>query len=175
MLTHEKVVEQLPALALGALEEGEAAEVRLHLAACASRRAELAALKTVTGQLGLAVPQAALPAGLRSRLMERISARQPARPARSNLRGGNGWEICSAGRCPCGPWGWPPWPCWWFWRLIWCFRPVSESRCARLPGRQQRPPPMPPACWPMSTDGEYGSLVVDGIPDLDARGITSSG
>ena len=158
----------MPALALGALEEGEVAEVRLHLAACASCRAELAALKTVTGQLGLAVPQAAPPAGLRSQLMERVSARQPA---------------------PVGA----PQPAWWNWLGNLLRRPMPvwtlglaalalllvlaanlvfpaggrvALRTIALAGTAAAPDAT--GVLVISADGEYGSLVVDGLPDLDA-------
>ena len=60
--------------ALGALEGDEAREFEEHLAAgCAACAAELRELETLTGDLGLAAPEAEPPAGVRARLLSLIA------------------------------------------------------------------------------------------------------
>jgi anti-sigma factor ChrR (cupin superfamily) len=61
--------------ALGALEGDEAREFEEHVATgCAACEAELREFEAVAGNLGLAAPEAAPPAGVRARLLARISA-----------------------------------------------------------------------------------------------------
>jgi anti-sigma factor ChrR (cupin superfamily) len=60
--------------ALGALEGDEAREFEEHLlAGCAACEAKLREFETVTADLGLAVPEAAPPAGVRARLLALVS------------------------------------------------------------------------------------------------------
>jgi anti-sigma factor RsiW len=66
------VLEQLPAYALGSLDDDEAILVAKHLADCAACRAELHAYEAVADQLALTAPPAALPVDLKRRLMERV-------------------------------------------------------------------------------------------------------
>lgn len=61
---HERLREQLGAHALGALDDGERAEVEAHLRTCASCRAELAELLPLAGPLRHVDPDAAGPAGI---------------------------------------------------------------------------------------------------------------
>ena len=52
-MTHEELRDSLPALALGALDAGERAEVAAHVASCATCAAELVRLEEVTQGIGL--------------------------------------------------------------------------------------------------------------------------
>ena len=169
MLTHEEVMEQLPALALGALQENEAAEVRLHLAGCASCRAELAAFQGVTGRLGLAVPQVAPPAGLKSRLMERVGERQPAAAGARQPA----WleRLANLLRRPIPAWSLAGGAALALVLVLGVslLLPAGEQaplRTIALAGTAAAPDAT--GVLVISADGEYGSLVVDGLPDLDA-------
>ena len=74
MSDEHAVRDLLPGYALGILEDGEKNEVREHLAGCASCRAELASYRDVTGRMAAALPDRAPPAGLESRIMQKIAA-----------------------------------------------------------------------------------------------------
>ena len=66
-------VDLLPELALGVLSEADAAEVREHLAACASCTAEYREMERVAGLLPFGVEDVAPPPAIKAGLMERIS------------------------------------------------------------------------------------------------------
>lgn len=79
---HDEHVDNLiDAYALGALEPDEVAQVERHLETCDACRALLDAVRAVTSDLLLAVPQVAPPPALRGRILSRIhDEAQPARP-----------------------------------------------------------------------------------------------
>jgi hypothetical protein len=64
--------EQLAAYALGALEEGEAAEVRAHLLDCAECQAEYSGYNEVAAHLAERAPRRAPPPALRSRVLAAV-------------------------------------------------------------------------------------------------------
>lgn len=68
----EHVDNLIDAYALGALEPDEVARVERHLETCDACRALLDAVRAVTSDLLLAVPQAAPPPALRGRILSRI-------------------------------------------------------------------------------------------------------
>lgn len=78
----EHVVNLIDAYALGALEPDEVAHVEQHLETCDTCRALLDAVRAVTDELLLAVPDVAPPPALRGRILSRIheeaASRQPA-------------------------------------------------------------------------------------------------
>lgn len=82
MLDDVHVFDLLPAYAVGGLEAAERRQVEAHLAGCLICRAELRAFQTIAAQLALLSPDVAPPAGLKSRLTERLRA-HPA-PRRAN-------------------------------------------------------------------------------------------
>ena len=161
------VTEQLAAYALGCLDEAEARQVREHLAVCAECRAELAPYEAVTGALALAAPEVAPPARLRQQLVARIQ------PARRPAAGISWWESLSRLFRRSAP----------AWALaslvlivalvasnvLWLQagrgRPASEMRI--LPLRSTAAAPGATGMIVMSPDGEYGTLVVDGLPTLE--------
>ncbi len=75
----EHVDNLIDAYALGALEPDEVAHVERHLETCDACRALLDAVRAVTSDLLLAVPQVAPPPALRGRILSRI--RDEAQPA----------------------------------------------------------------------------------------------
>ena len=81
---HERLRDDLAAYALGALGEGEAADLQRHLEGCESCRARLQWLTPAIDVLPAAVPQESPPEALRERLMETVrdEAAPPARATR---------------------------------------------------------------------------------------------
>jgi anti-sigma-K factor RskA len=76
----------LAAHALGALDRDEAARVDRHVAGCARCREEVATYREVAGALGAAAPRAAMPAGLKERVLARAVTDLPATREHSTVR-----------------------------------------------------------------------------------------
>ena len=85
----EHPLEFLAELALGALTEGEAAEIEAHVVGCAECGAELAQMRRVARLLPFAVEDIAPAPSIKAGLLGRIAA-EP-RPIRSIPRSGPGW------------------------------------------------------------------------------------
>ena len=91
MSEHAEFRESVPAWLLGALDEDEADRVEGHVQDCVECQADVARLRPAAVAIGLASPVAAMPAGLRDRIVERArnrkevakveTVRRPARPA----------------------------------------------------------------------------------------------
>lgn len=171
-ITH--VTESIPAYALGALDEAETQEVCQHLEHCSACQAELSAYLLLVGQLASTVPQREPPLRLRATILRQAVAQaaqaQPARPA---------WKA-------------------WFSRslspvmglaglvvilvlaglnlLLW--QQIQHPPAAPVPTAVaasfrlvRLTPPQPgdaKGLLIISDDGEYGTLVVDGLKGLDA-------
>jgi anti-sigma-K factor RskA len=169
MSTDVHVTELVAAYALGCLEEEEARQVAEHIAACADCRAELAACEAVVGRLALAAPEATPPAGLKQRLLAQIEptrrsveVRQPWWEAVNALfrRNAPAWAMASlllvialiasnvlwlrARRSPLLPNG---------------MHVIALTSTGAAPGAS--------GSIVVSPDGEYGTLVVAGLPALD--------
>lgn len=71
-MTHDEIRSSLPALALGALDPAERAEVVAHLATCDECTAALALEERVVQGIGLAEPPVTPPAALRAKVLARI-------------------------------------------------------------------------------------------------------
>ena len=65
--------DDIPALALGALDPSEALHINTHLAQCPACRAETAAYRAVVGLLCYTIPPQEPPARLRERILSRIA------------------------------------------------------------------------------------------------------
>ncbi len=78
MSTEEHVFDQLPAYALGSLDEQEALHVTRHLEGCSICRAELTTYQAVTDQLGLGAPVIAPPASLRQKVLQAVTEQSQA-------------------------------------------------------------------------------------------------
>jgi len=88
---HELDCERLPecaAYVLGALDEPEAEALRVHLAECPACRAEVAQLQLVADLLAIGVPRAAVPEGLRARVVGTARAESELRGADRREAGG---------------------------------------------------------------------------------------
>jgi anti-sigma-K factor RskA len=166
------VIELLPAYALGCLDEEEAAEVSEHLAGCRACRAELHAYEAVAGRLALAAPDAVPADRVKRQLMQRIESAHPA-PAAPPRRAW--WDALAGlfGRAA---------PAWglaslilivalaagnvWLWRQT---RPRAQQVAEMLVVAMVPSEAAPGAHGTLviSSDGEYGSLVVENLPALD--------
>lgn len=164
------VIELLPAYALGCLDEGEAARVSEHLARCPDCRRELQGYQAVTGVLALAAPDALPPARLKRRLMRRLGPGSVPLPGlRQQLaallrRSAPAWSLAglilivalAAGN-------------------LWLWQRLGRATAANRAGNMQVVAMLSTDAAPeasgrlvVSAGGEYGTLVVDGLPVLDA-------
>jgi anti-sigma-K factor RskA len=161
----EHVVEDLAAYALGSLDKAEVARIAAHLRSCGHCRTELVAYQETVGALAYAVPQTQPAADLRSRLQDKVRMSQ--------------------GQVPLGHKNW--WSRWsrLFTRPIpaWSLGLVSLALLIVLGMFILQAPSTPEPLATvalvgtdhssnatglviLSADGEYGSLVVDGLPEL---------
>lgn len=171
MLNHEQVLEILPDYALDNLTEDDAVAVSEHLVGCAVCRAELQIWQNTVDQLALAVPVAAVPDDLHRRLMARIASPkpQPATVQQNWLT----WLRRSA----------PAWGAVAVLLLVGLFASNLSLR-QQLTQHEQNVAPM--AAIPMvcddpadpasgvvvvSADGEYGTLVVQHLPELSTEQV----
>jgi anti-sigma factor RsiW len=68
-MSESHVVDQIPAYALGCLDEEESFQVEAHLTVCAACLAELETYQATTNQLGLATPLVQPPAYLKTSIL----------------------------------------------------------------------------------------------------------
>jgi anti-sigma-K factor RskA len=73
-MTHDEIRDSLSALALGALDPAERAEVVAHVATCDACAAALAVEERIVQGIGLDAPPVTPPAALRSKVLARINA-----------------------------------------------------------------------------------------------------
>jgi len=161
------VYELLPAYALDCLDAEEATRVAEHLASCAECRAELRAYQAVTAQLALGASDAVPPARLKGEIMGRIQAPRAATARRE----GRPWWRRAA-------------PAWgvaalvllvafiasnlWWWQRSGRAGPTAgptEMQVIAMAGTEIVPEAS--GTLLLTADGEYGTLIVDGLPALD--------
>jgi anti-sigma-K factor RskA len=175
MLNHVDVIELLPAYALGSLEEGEAVRVAEHLDACPGCRAELLSYQMVADRLALAAPDAVPPARLKQQILEQLQAprQEPAtEPHRSwwqrmvdlFQRTGPAWGLASLALVVLLVLS----NLWWWQRADREGPTVTAGgmRVVAMVGTDAAPAAV--GTLVISGDGEYGTLVVDGLPSLEA-------
>lgn len=170
------VSDNLAAYALGILGEEEAGAIARHLARCAQCHRELRSYQRVTDHLALAGPSHDPPVRLKQRLLERVQparttpATEPAVPWHQQLAGffrrtAPAWGLAAlvliVGLVASN---------------LWLWRQVDQTKQAVLPegmrvvvlaGTEEAP--LATGALVLSDDGEYGTLVVDGLPPLDAE------
>jgi anti-sigma-K factor RskA len=154
----------LPAYALDCLDAEEASQVAEHLAVCTECRADLLAYEGVAAQLALGVPDNPPPPGLKEQILGRIGTQRVA-PARRDTRS---WKQRSA-------------PAWGLATLVllvaivgsnlWWWQRSERSRAGVGPGYMQvvalhgtDRAPEATGTLLITADGEYGTLIVDGLP-----------
>lgn len=173
------VTELLPAYALGILEAEEAARAGEHLAQCSSCRAELRSLQSVTDKLGLAAPEARPSPGLKRQVLGRLQTPTPKREAERRPA----WWQRLAGWFQRGT------PAWGIASLVlvialvisnlwWWQQKTHPEPGYTTPGGMQvlamagtEVSPEGTGTLVISDDGEYGTLVVDGLPSLGDEAI----
>ena len=168
------VIELLPAYALGSLNEEEAVQVSEHLAACPECRAELLTYQAVTEHLALAAPDVAPPAGLKQKVMGGI----PIPPEEPLPGSSQSWRQRLADLFQGAA------PAWGIAGLaliallvvtgLWWSQRAGRQRPMFTPGGMQvialagtDAAAQGAGTLVVSEDGEYGALVVDGLPPLD--------
>lgn len=170
MANESHVIDLLPAFALGCLDEEESAQVSEHLAKCAGCRAEGQPYLTVAEQLALASPDALPPARVKKQLMQRIARAQGAPTARP---GPSWWQqVAGLFRRPAVAWTAASLTAIVALAMLW-FQPRIPSRHTMPAGTQvialagTEAAPDAHGTLIISADGEYGTLVVEGLPGLD--------
>jgi len=175
MASELHATELLPAYALGCLDEVEALQVSEHTARCAACRAELQPYLAVANQLALAAPDASPPARLKQQLMQRIE--RPTTAPSTEPRPGWWQQLAGLFRRPA--------PAWALASLvliialaagnIWLWQRLGRSGGTNATGQIRVVAMIATDAAPKATgkllismDGEYGTLVVDGLPPLDA-------
>lgn len=172
MLNETHVSDLIPAYALGCLDEDEDILVSEHLPTCSACQAELEVYQTVTDRLAFTAPDASPPADLKRQLMDRVQSAHP--PATAAPRQSWWEQLTSLWHRAAPAWGAVS--------LVIILalavsnlmlrQQVNEStaepegmRVVRLSGTDAAPDAT--GTLVVSADGEYGTLVVDGLPLLD--------
>jgi anti-sigma-K factor RskA len=167
------MIELLPAYALGCLEEEEAVQVAEHLATCPECRVELLSYQAVVDRLVLAVPHVAPPAELKQKVMGGLQTSR-IEPAIGPRRF---WWQRLAGLFQSAPaWGIASLALvvllvlsnLWWWQRAGGDRPITTPggmQVVAMVGTDSAPDAV--GTLVVSQDGEYGTLVVDGLPSLD--------
>jgi anti-sigma-K factor RskA len=171
MASELHVSELLPAHALGSLDEEEAVRVAEHLEYCPACRAKLVPYLEVAGQLALAAPEMVPPARVKQQLMRRVDRRRTVPESAQ----GRGWWQQWAGLFRRSA------PAWalasvilivalaastiWLWQQVYGgtagrMQVVALVATGAVHGATGK--------LVISMDGEYGTLVVDGLSPLDA-------
>lgn len=166
------VYDLLGAYALGCLEGEEQSLVETHLLTCSTCQMELEAYRSVVADLPLAVIQRDPPPELKARLLDRVSKRrQPVRPVDKRPWWLVSWEALRLNT-----------PAWGFASLVvmmvlglgnlllWIqlseAREVTVGELPRLVLTATDASPGAVGVLVLSQNGEYGTLVVDGLPEL---------
>jgi anti-sigma-K factor RskA len=175
MPTHHELSELIPAYALGCLDPEDAALVSNHMSGCSLCRSEAHTYTVVVNQLALAVPQSKTTPDLEQRLMERVQSGSISGSAKASgsawkaflnlfrgaapVWGGIGlvlivglvaanlflWQQLTDEQSTTGPAG---------------MHYVTLTPSARTTGAS--------GVIVVSSDGEYGALVVENLPQLPA-------
>lgn len=174
MSTDAHVFELLPAYALGSLDEDEATQVADHLSACPVCRAELRSYEEVVGRLALATPDTAPPAELGQKIMGRLQTPRSgvvAEPRRAwwqpladlFRRPAPGWALASLALVALL-----------ITSNLWWWQRANRDEPMVTPGGMRVVAMVGPTTdsaavgtLVISGDGEYGTLVVDGLSPLD--------
>lgn len=173
MLNHVDVIELLPAYALGSLDEEEASRVAEHLDVCVECRAELLSYQAVADQLALAAPDAMPPGGLKQQILGQLQTPR-LEPAIESHR--SWWQqMVDLFQRTTPAWGLASLALvvllvlsnLWWWQRADREGPMVTSggmQVVAMVGTDAAPAAV--GTLVISGDGEYGTLVVDGLPAL---------
>ena len=168
------VYDQIPAYALGCLDDGESQTVATHMASCAECQAALFDYQEVVGQMAYTVPQVDPPASLKAALMAQIQAGQPASPApmprkswRETLwdffpRLTPAWAVASLALI-----GFLVISNLFLWNQVRDLRLRQDESMVVVALNGTEMTPQSSGSIVISRDGKYGTLVVDQLPVLD--------
>ena len=175
MSTHHEVIKLIPAYTLGSLDPEDAVLVSNHMSGCSSCRAEAQTYTVVVDRLALAVPQTKTTPDREQRLMERIQSGSVSESAEAS---GSTWKtFLNFFRGAVPVWGGVALA------LIVGLVAVNIFLWQQLTRQRSMPGPagmhyvtlMPSAeaadasgVIVVSSDGEYGALVVENLPQLPA-------
>ena len=174
MLTDDHVTDLLPAYALGCLDDEEARIVDAHLAACDECRGELRTYQTTCSELVHAAPPAAPPPALRIHVMaaaRRSRSTRPVAPSTSLLE-----RIAGFLRLPAPAWGAAGLVLvtllivsnvWWWQRSAPQSAVTLDGGMRAIAMAGVGTASEASGTLVISADGEYGTLVVDGLPPLE--------
>lgn len=169
-MANEHVKETLPGYVLGCLDEDENEQVAAHLPTCAKCREELEAYRAVAERLTLAVASDEPPPEVKERLMACIEQRILENKRQLEVPGPVRWSLprlwrvvfavlivaLVAGNV------------WWWLQTSGSSLPGDQAasmRVVTLTGSDTARPAR--GLLVMSTDGERGTLIVEGLPALD--------
>lgn len=174
MLNHVHVTELLPAYALGSLDEEEAGHVAEHLHTCPGCRAESLSYQAIADRLALAAPDAVPSSNLKQQILRQLQTPRVEPASRPHLF----WRQRIAGLFQRAA------PAWGLASLalivllvlsnLWWWQRAKQQGPLVTPGGMQviamvgtDAAPAAVGTLVISGDGEYGTLVVDGLPALD--------
>ena len=169
MTSNEHVLDLLPGYVLDCLDEDDLILVSEHLAGCPSCQAELPALQATVDQLAFAVPLVEPSDSLRSRLMDKFQSPQPVQPS--------WWQQFKNVMQQTSPvWGLAGIililllgvTTLLLWQRVNRLEAADEIKTLRtvaLIGTETVPGAI--GLIVLSVDGDHGTLVVDGLPELD--------
>ena len=174
MLNHVDVIELLPAYALGSLEDEEVIQVAEHLDTCPACRTELLSYQAVADRLALAAPAAVPPPRLKQKILGQLQTPRhepttgPRRSWRQRIAGlfqraAPAWGLASLALIALLVLS----NLWW-WQRASQEEPLVASdgmQVIAMAGTDAAPAAV--GTLVISGDGEYGTLVVDGMPALD--------
>jgi anti-sigma-K factor RskA len=171
MRADEHFQDLLPAYALGSLDEAETWEVAAHLANCESCSQELRAYQAVVDELPLAIARRQPPAGLKERIMQRAIGNTQAAPAMVKPQRSFIQSIFSFA---------PAWGLaslvlavvlgasnFMLWQRLGRVEQAIQTDLTTLPMQGTENAPAATGLLVISRNGEYGALIVDGLPHLD--------
>lgn len=167
------VIEQLPAYALGILDEEEAVHVTEHLATCPGCHAEFLSYEAVADRLALAAPDAVPPVELKKRIIGSLQV-----PRIEHATGPRSWwqRLVSLFQGAAPAWGVASLVLVALLVLsnLWWWQRTDQEGAIVVGGGMQVVAMVGTDAAPdavgtlvISQDGEYGTLVVDGLPSLD--------
>ena len=171
MKDNEHIIDLIPAFVLSALDSDEAALVKAHLKICKYCQSELEAYNSISEKLSLAVPTFDPPADLRNKILQAVSDKP--RPARSGVKRDRFRAIFQSQ------------PAAWvlvgalvlvlvvsnllLWQEVNILRESAEQiRFSTIAMTGTEAAPLATGMVIISPDGQYGTLVVDGLPYLES-------
>lgn len=174
MSSEEHVTDLLAAYALDILDEGEARQVREHLQSCSACQAELRSYQRVVDELPLAAAETAPPPQLKDKIMQQARETRLAGQPKTQL---SWWERLKESLT----WRTPAWGMVSLalivllglsniilWQRLSKVENDRPDALATVPLKGSQVVPKATGMLVISADGEHGTLVVDGLPSLDA-------